>query len=692
MPLRSSERSRLELLERESPFHNPSWSFRAELQPERASAEPDEPAELEDEAPLDRPDDAPKLPSNAALKDALAKSPNKAIRELAKVMTLLGKPDAFGPALLGALSRIPWEGEPAAGTARMALARLGVEAFLQGTPIPADDVNLLNAGFVHHPTKLGNASSPTQRQYFVHFAVEALRVRSKTALTPTLRRRELESAAALFHWVAADVAAQWSTSGISEPLLVAYRRLLVTVIWKHYHALQDGIAAEMRRSPKAAPELVKTLRGHFAVTATTNVRDEKATVPTYRTKDQVYRDYFEPAPATDIAYRHYTSGPLPMALKEFDTPFEQVVRIASLQYRFIEGIAQISGARPIPTLADSVSWQAWLRTMWNETWSGLPVFQRLGKAMDVVKEHVRAFTIHVPFDLREGCAVPSYLTRQFPRAVTGGQAHDCAVYAVRWLHMLGGLVGTKAHVKGIAKARTFLIDMPAHVGAMIRIEGTEGKKMLIAINNDDATLSIEDAMAPGDNEQAEEVVAGMYPLLETPFRLHPIAADPADAGSLWKATCAILGTKLELPYGGPAEPHLRYLEFNRAIAELSDKLAARARTLGETLRRELAQSPAGPAVAKKVKELLATLSAACREIDGEYKKDVEPLIKTIREDLARNRSLLPKTVKDEGKMDMPWKKALDRYKARAKRAAELGELPVPDPEDSFPDSHFPTAG
>lgn len=706
-----SDRKRLARLERETPFLNPSQSFRPELQPGRArpEAEPEESAlaeagefpEMEGEAPMDRPEDAPTLPTDAALREGLANSPNKAIRELAKVMTLFGKPDSFGVALRAALQRISWEGEPSDSANRVALARLGVEAFLQGTTVPEE--NRVKAGFAHHPTRIGDASSPAQRQAFVHYAVEALRVRAKTVMTPLLLRRELGSAAALFAWVVSDLSTSYSTSGIPEPLLVAYRRLLVTVIWKHYQGLQDALVTEMRRSPASVPEVLKALKTHLNVAMTTNVQDEKATIPTYRTLGQVYRDYFNPAPATDIEYRHYTTGPLPIALKEFDTPFESVVRDAVSQSRFLENITKLSGTRPIPILHDSASWHAWLRGTWNGTWRGLFVSERLKKTLDLIEEYFRAFTIHVPFDLREGCAVTSYLARQFPRAVTGGRIHDCAVYAVRWLHMLGGIIGTKSPMAGISKPRIFLVDMPAHVGAMIRLNPSDGKELLVVINNERALLC-KDVDADELSEQhAKQVVREMYPILATPFRLHPIAADPADATSFWKATCKVLDSKLDLPYGGPAEPHLRYLEYNKGVAALSDELAGSVRVLLDDLKRELAKQPTRSEIARKVCVYLAALKKAVDATTCAYDKRVAPLVKEIREDLARNRSLLPRCSKrgtnetepclkdEEPATQSPWQVALAEYRQKTE-AAERGELPVPDPEIDFPRAHFPTAG
>ena len=173
--------------------------------------------------------------------------------------------------------------------------------------------------------------------------------------------------------------------------------------------------------------------------------------------------------------------------------------------------------------------------MWDN-----PLLQRdkLGELLSLVHRYFEAFTVHVPHDLREGCSERNYLTRTFPRAITGSLIHDCAVYAIRWLHMLGRLFTVGLTPYGIANPRIFLVEMPSHVGAMIRVEivppflaGT----FCLSINNKDAVVH-------KDNPQESDQVAAGIVVMDS------VQGD--DDSLLCKAdpVCAI-GCKLSMERG-----------------------------------------------------------------------------------------------------------------------------------------------
>ena len=206
---------------------------------------------------------------------------------------------------------------------------------------------------------------------------------------------------------------------------------------------------------------------------TGDVDNADALVPTFRLTPTRYRDYFKPDAASDIRYGHFTATPIAFRGHGPDTPFRIVFRRREEQKAFIERLQKEREADPLPKLHDDTSWQAWVRETWDLTWDLLWLWRQ--RKLEMILTHVsgyfKAFTVHAPHDLREGCR-KNYLIHAFPRAITGSLVHDCFVYAVRWLHILGGILSPGSTPSGIANPRIFLIEMPAHVGVMIRADTT----------------------------------------------------------------------------------------------------------------------------------------------------------------------------------------------------------------------------
>ena len=86
----------------------------------------------------------------------------------------------------------------------------------------------------------------------------------------------------------------------------------------------------------------------------------------------------------------------------------------------------------------------------------------LSEVINLLKAYLQAFTIHTPYNIEE--FGDNYLTRSFPRALTGQLIHDCGVYALRIAYAL-------SLIKDRLKLRFRFIRLPAHVGLVITGKG-----------------------------------------------------------------------------------------------------------------------------------------------------------------------------------------------------------------------------
>src|SRR5262249_29185960 len=66
--------------------------------------------------------------------------------------------------------------------------------------------------------------------------------------------------------------------------------------------------------------------------------------------------------------------------------------------------------------------------------SGAKPEQALSSVIKLLESFLHAFTTHTPYNIED--FGDNYLTRQFPRAMTGQLIHDCGVYALRIAYML----------------------------------------------------------------------------------------------------------------------------------------------------------------------------------------------------------------------------------------------------------------
>lgn len=78
--------------------------------------------------------------------------------------------------------------------------------------------------------------------------------------------------------------------------------------------------------------------------------------------------------------------------------------------------------------------------------------------ISLLQNYLNAFTIHTPYNISE--YGDNYLTRDFPKALTGQLIHDCGVFALKTVYMLS-LVGERLGLK------IQYMLLPSHIGLII---------------------------------------------------------------------------------------------------------------------------------------------------------------------------------------------------------------------------------
>jgi len=649
----------------------------------------DESELFEELVPLTLPAATPKLPSDAAMRSQLQAMGTAEARALDQAFASFGNFGKFVNRLPTALNAVykPLGGLP--DKHMVHVARLGAESFIYGAPRLEGNRYY---PWVDYPDINQAAESSKLLANFLHFSMRRLHQISRIATRPETHRRQMDRAGVLFRFFHTELASGLRRTGMEESLLLDYRTLLVQITWLHYQRLLDGwlaTAAKSRLSDKViGTEWVDILR----LAAITQVDDARALVPTFNLTAKLYRDYFDQNAASDIAYLHYTSTPPPFTGHGPDMSFTTVFRRRVEQKALIEDLRKESGSAPLPNLHDSASWQAWARNLWDK-----PQLRRETKLtliLGLVGRYFNAFTVHTPHDLREGCSEKNYLTRVFPRAVTGSLVHDCFVYACRWLHILGRLLTSGSTSEGIAKARIFLIEMPAHVGVMIRGETTFNRHVLVSINNKDAQVHEIDA-AETDEAGARIVVQDMYHGMKTAFVMKRVTSKPADAKALWSELCKLADKKLTLPYKDPKDPHLRYLKHNALVARIGREFTNAVRASWTTLRQSLegAKSGGGQAsadlVRNEIRKHAAKFETAIKSATEKIDSETKPLIKEINPDLDAHKSRIPKGVLIvETAPKALFANEVEAYRNALKKAVQTGDVSSINPNLFFPDNDF----
>lgn len=86
-------------------------------------------------------------------------------------------------------------------------------------------------------------------------------------------------------------------------------------------------------------------------------------------------------------------------------------------------------------LHDNDAWRAFLRKKYQAALDRThDEWDALGATIDVLRVYLSAFTFHTPYNIDE--FGDNYLTRTFPRTLTGQLIHDCGVYALRVAYAL----------------------------------------------------------------------------------------------------------------------------------------------------------------------------------------------------------------------------------------------------------------
>jgi len=643
-------------------------------------------------AAFNLPKAAAKVPGERALLSELGKIGTNEARALVQAFLSFGKPKQFEESLLTALRAMPLPGE---GLKRyeIYLARLGAEAFILGLSVTGD--KRFHVGFVDHPNRLQDALTPSHQEYFLHFAIRRLLATSSSASAPGVHRIVLVRATALFAALQSELAREYRRIGIPETLLVAYRRLLVAIIWKHYQMQMDYLLEKTRSLKIRFTDALKELEDLFKKASITLVHDEHATIPLFHTGSREYRDYFTPSDRTDIGFTYFSRTARPGTDSEPNISFRAVVRRRRQQKSLLEDLQKRSHPRLPPKLHDSASWQVWLRSMWDGNWRWLPTDKRMAETLKVVEQYFEAFTAFVPHDLNEGCTEQNYLTRSFPRAITGSLVQDCAVYAIRWIHILGRLFASKSLPSGIQGSRICLIEMPGHVGAMIRARKLVGDDILVSVNNKYAKIYDLDR-GESDGVAAKMVVNDQYHGMRTPFVARRITASPSDAMSLWKEVCRIYERKLRLPYSDPSEPHLRYLAYNAGVARVARQLADTVGGLWLELQQRLAavrnhiRTVLPDRMQEEIKRYCRAVEKAVKAAADNYQRDVHPLIDEINSDLRANQHRLLKgavLVETSPKLK-PWEFSWFEYRPELAKAVKSRDISGINPERFFPDDDF----
>lgn len=208
----------------------------------------------------------------------------------------------------------------------------------------------------------------------------------------------------------------------------------------------------------------------------------------------------------------------------------------------------------------------------------------------VVKGYLGAFTVHTPYNIDE--FGDNYLSRTFPRAMTGQLIHDCGVYALRVAYMLS-LVRDELGLTFRAAI------MPVHIGLVISF-GDDVSKGALYVNNNEIMAFDGDRLAQfaaqwqstteagGQRAKpakldaqalhAEVIGATFAEAADVPVRLVDVPRSPrgqtaaAGKAALWAWYQRINEVPAVRPVAGTPQPELRYLDYLRTLKEMHNTL------------------------------------------------------------------------------------------------------------------------
>jgi hypothetical protein len=236
-----------------------------------------------------------------------------------------------------------------------------------------------------------------------------------------------------------------------------------------------------------------------------------------------------------------------------------------------DAIAAIGGFR----LDDNESWRRFTLEKFRlaKARPGDDDAKALSATIDVLGTYLQTFTIHTPYNIDD--FGEEYLSKTFPRALTGQLIHDCGVYALRVAYALS-LVRKELDLDFRA------IVLPVHVGLIISFKN-RNHPVWIAHNNDIRKYDEDDltdlyerwvaskgplAMRFEREDFLAHIAAGEFVQgVDLPFRTETVP-DVPDVAEIKKRHLALWGFYLKKlvqpdvvrPAGGLPQPELLYLD------------------------------------------------------------------------------------------------------------------------------------
>jgi hypothetical protein len=230
-------------------------------------------------------------------------------------------------------------------------------------------------------------------------------------------------------------------------------------------------------------------------------------------------------------------------------------------------------------------WRRFLLEKYEQaTAKGAKPAEALTGVIKFLESFLHAFTTHTPYNIED--FGDNYLTREFPRAMTGQLIHDCGVYALRIAYILSLLREQKD-----LQLRFRFIVLPVHVGLVIT-----GKDLPAYFANNDQITEYKDIAdihkawirtdekgeqrkPTGKDEETQfvaelagnEFISGA----DLPFKLIEVPKPKGDSKSikqaLWSvytkqvAPTKLFGPDVNNPKSSLYQFHLKYLEVIQLI-------------------------------------------------------------------------------------------------------------------------------
>jgi hypothetical protein len=156
---------------------------------------------------------------------------------------------------------------------------------------------------------------------------------------------------------------------------------------------------------------------------------------------------------------------------------------------------------------------------------------------------------------------------------------------------------------------------------------------------------------------------------------------------------------LRLPYADASEPHLRCLAYNAGVAHVARQAADAVGGLWIDLQQRSAAARAQKRtvpldqVREEIKQYAHSVDKAVKAASDTYRRDVNPLIHDINNDLRANQHRLPKgaVVAETTPQLKPWESSWLEYRPELEKAVKSGNISQIDPEKFFPDDDFVAA-